>query len=401
MKGLMPQRFVLSIFMKFMLAFSLQSITDALIPETVVPQELRLRTSKTVREIDTVPVATKDDIAISEIMYATDASGPPQWIELHNRSQRKVSLEGWEVKIENHPEDRSVLVTKLTFTLGAKILDADQVLLLGTEQGDNVGVEEAKGDLRTNRIVILKDLIGGTPGYRLLSHTAFKITLLAPTPTKTTHKMPSDIAGNLGAIPEWELPLVEGERSSIIREYTGNDPSDGTRVNGWKLASEKSTQYIRGITYYGHRSDHGTPGYLARAILPMKPSDLPVKLTHFSPVRNRYTGVVLITWTAESELNNAGFFIRRSQRRNGESFKIINAAMIPGAGTTNKKQFYTYTDATAEPNIVYYYQLECVSVDGTRQTLTRFTRLKGHLKGHVGNYNLFEETPFWWKKFNW
>ncbi|MCY3722554.1 MAG: lamin tail domain-containing protein [Candidatus Poribacteria bacterium] len=389
--------------MTYMLAFSLQSIANALIPEVVVPQELKLRTSRTVREVDTVPVAAKDDIAISEIMYATDASATPQWIELHNRSPRKVSLEGWEVKIENHSEDRSVLATKLTFTLGAKILDAGQVLLLVTEQGDNSGVGKAKGDLRVDSIVILKNLIGGTPGYRLLSHTAFKITLMAPTTAKTAHKMPSDIAGNLGTIPEWELPLVEGERSSIVREYKGNDTSDGARVNGWELAAEESTQYIRGITYYGHLSDHGTPGY-------RETDPLPVELSHFRParrgkstefrlarelVREKPTGVITITWTTQSEINNAGFFIRRSKRRSGKFFNVINAAMVLGAGTINEEQSYTYTDTTAEPNVVYYYQLECVSVDGTRRILTRFTRLKGR----VGNYSLFEEAPFWWKDF--
>jgi len=390
--------------MTFMLAFSLQGIADALIPATVVPQELKLRTSEPVREVDTVPVAAKDDIAISEIMFAPDTSGSPQWIELHNRSPRKVSLEGWEVKIENHPENRSVLVTKLTFTLGVKILDADQVLLLVTEQGDNSGVGEATDDLRADSIVILKDLIGGTPGYRLLSHTAFKIILMAPTTTKTARKMPSDIAGNLGAIPEWELPLVEGERSSIIREYKGNDTSDGTRVNGWELATEKSTQYIRGITYYGHRSDHGTPGY-------RETDPLPVELSHFRPARRgkstefrlarelareKPTGVIIITWTTQSEMNNAGFFIRRSQRRGGEFFKVINAVMISGAGTTDEKQFYTYTDKTAKPNVVYYYQIECVSVDDTRRTLTRPVRLKGH----IGSFRRFEEAPFWWKDLN-
>ena len=50
--------------------------------------------------------------------------------------------------------------------------------------------------------------------------------------------------------------------------------------------------------------------------------------------------------------------------------------MISGAGTTGERQSYTYTDKTAKPNVVYYYQLECVSVDGTRQTL-RMSRLKG------------------------
>lgn len=395
MKALMSQRFVLGMFMTFMLAFSLQSIADALIPATVVPQELKLRTSEPVREVDTVPVAAKDDIAISEIMFASDTSGSPQWIELHNRSQRKVSLEGWEVTIENHPEDRAVLATKLTFTLDAKILDADQVLLLVTEQGDNYGVGESKSGPQadTDSIVILKDLIGGTRGYRFLSQTAFKITLMAPTATKTAHKVPGDIAGNLGAIPEWELPLVEGERSSIIREYKGNDTSDGARVNGWELATEKSTQYIRGTTYYGHRSDHGTPGY-------RETDPLPVELSYFrSARRGKPTGVNIITWATQSEMNNAGFFIRRSQRRDGGFFKSINAAMIPGAGTTDKEQFYTYTDKTAKPNVVYYYQLECVSVDGTRQILTRSTRLKG-IFGNYNLFNLFEEVPFWGKDFN-
>ena len=37
--------------------------------------------------------------------------------------------------------------------------------------------------------------------------------------------------------------------------------------------------------------------------------------------------------------------------------------MIAGAGTTAEKQSYTYTDATADPNIVYYYQIEDVSLD--------------------------------------
>ena len=59
-----------------------------------------------------------------------------------------------------------------------------------------------------------------------------------------------------------------------------------------------------------------------------------------------------------------------------DSSKIINATMIQGAGTTSEKQFYTYTDTTAQPNVVYYYQIEDVSLDGDRQTLTRGIRLE-------------------------
>ena len=392
MKGLIAQRLVLRIFMTLLLTFSVQGISDALIPDVIIRIVPR-RTPEPPREDTTVPIATKDDIAISEIMYATDTSGSPQWIELHNRSTRRVSLEGWKVTIENHPEDTTVLATKRTFTLSEEILDADQVLLLVTGQGDNSGIGVAKGDLRADSVVILKDLIGGTQDYRLLSQTAFKVTLKAPTATKTGFETSGDIAGNLGVTPEWKLPLIEGnQRSSIIREHEGNDttasPYDGTRADGWKLATEKSTRYTHHTIYYGHRSDHGTPGYRATG-------PLLVELSHFRPGRAKMTGAVVITWTTESEMNNAGFYIKRSQQRDGES-KIINATMIPGAGTTDEKQSYTYTDTTAKPNVVYYYQLECVSVDGTRRTLTRPTRLKGY----VGGSRHFEEDIFWWKNLN-
>ena len=99
----------------------------------------------------------------------------------------------------------------------------------------------------------------------------------------------------------------------------------------------------------------------------------------FYPARDRLTGAVVITWETQSELNNAGFFIKRSEARNGE-FKVINPTMIQGAGTTSEKQSYTYTDTSAKPNVVYYYQIEDVSLDGQRRTtLTIGTRLRGHI----------------------
>ena len=376
MKGLMKQKFVLKIFVTLMLTCGTEGIVDALISETVALQTPRLESS---HKDDTVPVAAQYDIAISEIMYATNSDKLPQWIELHNRSRRKVSLEGWKVKIENHPEDKSVLATKLTFALGAKILDADQVLLLVTEQGHNSGVGEAKGDLPVDRVVILKDLIGGARGYHLLSQTAFTVTLKAPAGTKTSRKVISDIAGNLGEIPEWKLPRIEGnQRSSIIREYDGNTaighPYDGTRVDGWELTAKKDSRYaIRHNTYYGHRSDHGTPGYRARVALP-------AELSRFFPRRDKLTGHVLISWTTEVEMNNVGFNIKRSTTKNGK-FKVITPVVIRGAGTTGERQTYTYTDTTTKSNVVYYYQLECVSVDGTRRTLTLPTRLRGNIGG--------------------
>ena len=103
---------------------------------------------------------------------------------------------------------------------------------------------------------------------------------------------------------------------------------------------------------------------------------LPVQLSSFSPRRNTSTGVVTIEWATESELNNAGFNIMRSETKKGE-FKVINVKMIQGAGTTSEKQNYSYIDTTAKPNVAYYYQIEDISFDGKHRNLVSATRLQG------------------------
>ena len=130
--------------------------------------------------------------------------------------------------------------------------------------------------------------------------------------------------------------------------------------------------HIRASSYYGARSDIGTPGFRAGGALP-------VELSHFSPVRDKVTGAVVITWSTQSELNNAGFFIKRSQQADGRVQSYQRDNDCQGAGTTSEKQLYTYNDTTAQPNVVYYYQIEDVSLDGNHQTLTRGIRLRGHV----------------------
>ena len=102
---------------------------------------------------------------------------------------------------------------------------------------------------------------------------------------------------------------------------------------------------------------------------------LPVSLSHF---RAELTDAgVIIKWITESEVDNAGFNILRSETKNGE-FKIVNPALIQGAGTTSERQTYTWTDTTAKPNVVYYYQIEDISHAGVRKQLAT-VRLKGYV----------------------
>ena len=100
---------------------------------------------------------------------------------------------------------------------------------------------------------------------------------------------------------------------------------------------------------------------------------LPVSLSHFRA--EHIEAGVLLKWTTESELDNAGFYIYRSETKEGE-FKVANPTMIQGSGTTSERNEYTWTDTTAKPNTVYYYQIEDVSHAGERKRLAT-VRLKG------------------------
>ena len=360
-------------------------------------------------------------IYISEIMFA-GGGVLPQWIEISNGSRsEEINLSGWTITVDNAAADADVDVgATATFTIpdGTKIAPSEQhdpsgdntpsTILVVTERGrNNLTGAKASGQVinlsEDNEVeLILAGVVTGK--YMLLSEMAFMITLAPPEPAatkapagetvtakatrtaaekkaKAERKNATDMAGNLGAdgAAAWVLPMGEVGRSSIIRGHVQVTrgpaaPEMGNMMDSWVLASDTSfaqVTHIRASSYYGAASDVGTPGFRAGGALP-------VELSHFSPARDKVTGAVVITWSTQSELNNAGFFIKRSQQRDGE-FKVINATMIAGAGTTSEKQSYTYSDTTAQPNVVYYYQIEDVSLDGNRQTLTRGIRLKGHV----------------------
>ena len=348
-----------------------------------------------------VMIPENGQIYISEVMFAGGGS-LPQWIEISNGSRtEEVNLSDWTLTVENATADADVSVgAEAVFTIpeGTRIdpsgqHDTPSTLLVVTEVGRN-NLGDGPGSKGKDQVLnlwadqrdelILLDVTQRR--YSLLSDIAFEITLASPAQNEvdaSARPAATDSVGNLAAdgTAAWELPLNEdgASRSSIFRRHVQVTrgpaaPLRGTRVENWVLASETAfadRTHIRAKNYYGAPNDVGTPGFRAGGALP-------VELSHFRPVRDKATGAVVITWSTQSELNNAGFFIKRSQQRDGE-FKVINATMIPGAGTTSEKQFYTYTDTTAQPNVVYYYQIEDVSLDGNRQTLTRGMRLKGHV----------------------
>ncbi|MCY3549631.1 MAG: hypothetical protein OXH39_04160 [Candidatus Poribacteria bacterium] len=322
------------------------------------------------------PGATAADITITEIMADSGNGRFPQWIELTNQAAEEVSLDGWMLNISNDPADTDVVGSSLVIDLSGNTLGVSaNAGNMGKGQSLLIIAYSGRGSGNLSNVAIIDassaDQLDQTGRYMLLSETAFKLVLMPPQDTGVTQY--GDMAGNLeNGAAAWALPMAEGMRSSLIRREMDamNMATMGTAANGWRQAS--MTDLASGqITWYGSDEDAGTPGYDAGG-------PLPVELSMFYPKRDQLTGQVVIKWETQSELNNAGFFIKRSEAEDGE-FKVINQTMIAGAGTTSEKQSYTYTDTSAKPNVVYYYQIEDVSLDGQRQLLTIGTRLRGHV----------------------
>ena len=331
-------------------------------------------------------------VTISEVMY--DA-GPRwnlvQWIELYNSSATEtIDLSGWTLEIRNREDVESYVDSSFKFIAGTELLP-NQTLLLVSGTGAN--------DVDSNRVYNLyqhhrRELGLAARDSRLLSRTGFYLKLTGKIMENGREytidddltaaqmaKILMDEAGNVkvtGAQREvvWALPeRSNDERRSIVRTYGTLEPdgmgpdakNDGTLEASWKVSILSGA----GLSYYGHRDDIGTPAFRLGG-------PLPVSLSSFRPVRNQTSGHVDIRWITESELNNAGFNILRSERKNGD-FKVVNTkGIIPGHGTTSEKHVYTWTDTTAKPNVVYYYQIEDVSLNGNRTKLAMT-----HLRGNV------------------
>ncbi len=365
------------------------------VPNTATPSPaLSFRVAATTTPPGTTP--RQGAVTISEIMFATDGGANEiQWIELSNSSKTQaVALDagsGWELIIENYNDPhaaREPLSGTINFkdSGGVKTIPPNQTVLIVSANGRN----SDRIHFVATRVFKVYPELAAEFGMSTLRDPFLHPTMGFHIKLVDGRNNLADEVGNLdGRIrtadePAWELPngwTEDGDRTSLIRRYREYNPrtrrytNKGTALNGilreaWIPAVETSFLDLsrKDIeTWYGSRTDHGSPGIRAGHALP-------VQLSQFRPDLTE-AGTVVINWTTESEVDNAGFNILRSQTKTGE-FKVINAQLIPGAGTTAERNTYTWTDTTAKPNVVYYYQIEDVSFDGERQTLAT-VRLRG------------------------
>ncbi len=302
-------------------------------------------------------------VIFSEFMFVAgeDEIGLPQWIEVYNNSGTEVNLRGWKLQLkslEPSPLD-------MTVTVDADFLiPAQQARVIVTA----LGRHSEAGNLSNDAVYQLPPFpLTGLAQETLVNQIQYMTGGSFSVKLTTSEDVLVDHIGTLsGAKEAWELPecLIEGVRSSLIRRFDKGVPRSGIERRGWIRAYD-TKNLVAGV-YYGSQHDLGTPGY-------RRGKPLPVELSQFSA--KSVNDAVVISWTTESELNNAGFNIFRSTSRT-KNFQRINVRLIQGAGTTGQRTQYQFIDKSAKPDVAYYYRLEDVDLSGTRGMLTTY-RLRG------------------------
>ena len=356
-------------------------------------------------------------IIISELMLTQGNRGYPQWIEIRNTSKTTgVDLhfdtddsgirQGWSLVIENHNsglwDERNLpLNVEINFQdLGIRYIPPNQTILIVSHKGRNSG---AFPDHRVASIwdsTVARSAFGMEVRKNpfLNAEGGFLIQLVdgSGDVTDEVGNLDGKSANARGDIRfddpfSWNWPTdltEENYRTSLIRlKHRDGSPRVGTpnrAVDGdltgavlrlgargrpvgyaWVHAVDTAFYQVQ-ETWYGNSNDVSTPGYI-------RGTPLPVSLSFFRPTLEN--GEVIIRWTTESEIDNAGFNILRSKKRHGEYIQV-NSQLIQGAGTTGERNNYKWVDTTTKPGIAYYYEIEDVSFTGEHQVLAT-ARLKG------------------------
>ena len=305
-------------------------------------------------------------VVFSELMLARPEKYP-QWIELYNTTDQDIDINGWKI-VGRYLDDSNAInilesqVISKSFTMKGK----ETVLIVSFATPNSR--DRISQDLADKAYPLQ------STSKNLWNYEGFVLEL------QDAEGNPIDRIGNLNEKDEiaWEIPIVVREkRISLIRRLKSIRSQEynftfGIKEFGW-FPAEKVERLIekRNQYYYGRHTDIGSPGYRTEDGV-----TLPVTLSSFRAQLTK-NGQIILNWVTESELDNAGFNILRSQSKQGPFVKV-NPKLIQGAGTTGKRSSYTWTDTTAKPDVAYYYRIEDLSFSGFRNQLAT-VRTRGHV----------------------
>jgi hypothetical protein len=104
---------------------------------------------------------------------------------------------------------------------------------------------------------------------------------------------------------------------------------------------------------------------LASGVISMGDVTLPVTLSSFNAVETA-SNFVSINWATESETNMLGFNVKRNEENNLDSSTRINQMIITPSNSSTGKN-YSVTDDDVASATSYFYWLESVDLDGSRE----------------------------------
>ncbi|MBD3374206.1 T9SS type A sorting domain-containing protein [candidate division KSB1 bacterium] len=154
----------------------------------------------------------------------------------------------------------------------------------------------------------------------------------------------------------------------------------GTNFNGYDIGPEWSPLvrlrwqrvdesplaiYLDNIRAYFYENRSNTP---VGRIFPwridnknLEAQSYAIELSSFEAIAR--DGSVHLNWQTQSETNNVGFYLVRSDQEWG-AYKQINKQLIPGAMNSQTRHAYTFIDQTVQAGNRYFYKLLDVDVSG-------------------------------------
>ena len=114
---------------------------------------------------------------------------------------------------------------------------------------------------------------------------------------------------------------------------------------------------------------------------PLGDESLPVELSSFTATSS--DDKVTLNWRTETEVNNIGFSIYRSEEKDGNYTKV-NGSLIKGAGTDATPHDYSFTDENVVFGFTYYYYIEDMDFVGNtnRSHIIKVTVGQRSIKTH-------------------
>jgi hypothetical protein len=136
--------------------------------------------------------------------------------------------------------------------------------------------------------------------------------------------------------------------------FLGNAPSMGTYVF-LACARNFSVCYTAGSTGFTTPTWYGYP--TAVCVPPTV-----INLSFF--IATPKAGKVILQWSTEAEINNAGFNLYRAETEDGE-YTQITTSLITAQGFSTQGESYEYVDTGLKNRKTYYYKLEDIDLNGT------------------------------------